>query len=394
MRNSMNADISYYKAWKEKELADNMLKGNPTQSFTKLTCYLHMVEQMNRGSITDIFVDEENRFKYMFLAFGACVRGYRSMRKVVSIDGTWLKGKYNGVLLLASAQDGNYHQYPLAWGIVDVECTSSWSWNAHHGHCTWHLSQNMKTRCKKKGATEMFLRIAKIYKGIEFDIAYNEFRNRYPEAAQYLDERDSIDRWTRAYCPKTHYNIMTTNGVESINARLLEERKLPIIALLDSLQKLTSSWFARYRHASIASNSNMTPTIEGILRSKFTDAQGMQVFELGRLEFDVRSRGHSAIVDLESKRCTCRVFDIDRIPCAHAIAASGLAKIDLYDTCSEYYSTMSWCMAYSETVYPVPEENEWPRNINFPFVLPPLLEKRVGRRKQNRIPSIGEFSKR
>ncbi|XP_073037013.1 uncharacterized protein [Primulina eburnea] len=250
----------------------------------------HPVPMMNRESITDIFVDEENQFKYMFLAFGACVRGYRSMRKVVSIDGTWLKDKYNGVLLVASAQDGNYHQYPLAWGIVDVECTSSWSWflmkllevvpdedelviisdrhqgiinavstvyrNAHHGHCTWHLSQNLKARCKNKGATEI---------------------NRYPEAAQYLDERDSLDRWTRAYCPKTRYNIMTTNGVESINARLLEERKLPIIALLDSLQKLASSWFARYRHASIASNANLTPTIEGILRSRFTDAQGIQV---------------------------------------------------------------------------------------------------------------------
>ncbi|XP_075478800.1 uncharacterized protein LOC142519650 [Primulina tabacum] len=266
--------------------------------------------------------------------------------------------------------------------------------NAHHGHCTWHLSQNMKTRCKKKGATEMFLHIAKIYKTFEFDIAYNDFRNRYPEAAQYLDERESLDRWTRAYCPKTSYNIMTTNGVESINARLLEERKLPIIALLDSLQKLASSWFARYRHASIASNTNLTPTIEGNLRSRFTDAQGMQFFELGCLEFDVRSRGHSAIVDLESKRCTCRVFDIDRISCAHAIAASWLAKIDLYDMCSEYYFTMSWCMAYSETVYPVPEENEWPHNINFPLVLPHLLEKRVGTRKQNRIPLIGEFSKR
>ncbi|XP_073304578.1 uncharacterized protein [Primulina huaijiensis] len=200
----------------------------------------------------------------------------------------------------------------------------------------------------------MFLHIAKIYKPFEFDNAYNEFRNRYPEAAHFLDERDSLDRWTRAYCSKTRYNIMTTNGVESINARLLEERKLPIIALLDSLQKLASC----------------------------------------RLEFDVRDRGHSAIVDLESKRCTCRVFDIDRIPCAHAIAASWLAKIDIYDLCSEYYSTMSWCMDYSETVYPVPEENEWPRNINFPLVLPPLVKKRVGRRKQNRIPSIDEFSKK
>ncbi|XP_073120890.1 uncharacterized protein [Henckelia pumila] len=337
IRNNMNADISYYKAWRGKELADNILKGDPTKSFTLLPCYLHMVEKMNRGSITDICIDEKNRFKYMFLAFGACVRGYRSMRKVVSIDGTW---------------------------------------------------------CKKKGAVELFLQIAKIYKQNEFDIAYSDFRKRYPEAAQFLDERDTLDRWTRAYCPNTRYNIMTTNGVESINARLLEERKLPIISLLDSLQRLTSSWFVRYRNASVAANTNLTPTIEGILRSRFTDAQGMQVFELGRLEFDVRSGRHSAIVDLESKRCTCRVFDIDRVPCSHAIAASWLAKIDLYQLCSEYYSTMTWCMAYSETVYPVPEESEWPRNINFPVVLPPCLEKRVGRKKQKRIPSIGEFSKR
>ncbi|XP_073138078.1 uncharacterized protein [Henckelia pumila] len=383
---------------------------------------------MNQGSITDICVDEEIRFKYMFLAFGACVKGYRSMRKCVSIDGTWLKGKYNGVLLVASAQDGNYHQYPLAWGVVDVESTSSWSWfltkllevvpdetglviisdrhqgiinvvssvyrNAHHGHCTWHLSQNLKTRCKKKGATEIFLQIAKIYKQNKFDVAYSDFRKRYPEAAQFLDERDTLDRWTRAYCPNTRYNIMTTNGVESINARLLEERKLSITSLLDSLQRLTSSWFVRYRNASIAANTNLTPTIEGILRSRFTDAQGMKFFKLGRLEFDVWSGRHSAIVDLESKRCTCRVFDMDRFTCAHAIAASWLANIDLYQLCSEYYSMMTWFMAYSETVYPVLEESEWPRNIIFSVVLPPCVEKRVGRKKQNRIPWIGEFSRR
>ncbi|XP_073120813.1 uncharacterized protein [Henckelia pumila] len=306
IHNNMNADISYYKAWKGKKLADNILKGDPTKSFTLLPCYLQMVEKMNQGSITEICVNEENRFKYMFLAFGACVRGYQSMRKVVSIDGTWLKGKFNGVLLVASAQDGNYHQYPVAWGIVNVESSFSWSWflkkllevvpdedelviisnrhqgiinavssvyrNAHHGHCTWHLSQNLKIRCKKKGATELFLQIEKIYKQNKFDIAYSDFRKRYPEAAQFLDERDTLDRWTRAYCPNTRYNIMTTNGVESINARLLEERKLPIISLLDSLQRLASSWFVRSRNALVAANTNLTPAIEGILRSRFTDA--------------------------------------------------------------------------------------------------------------------------
>ncbi|XP_073037045.1 uncharacterized protein [Primulina eburnea] len=382
MRNSMNADISDYKAWKGKELADNMLKGDPTQSFTKLSCYLHMVEQMNPGSITDIFVDEENRFKYMFLALVHALEDIEVCEKLYQLMLLEVVPDEDELVIISDR-----HQ-----GIINA--VSTVYRNVHHGHCTWHLSQNMKTICKKKGATEMFCTLQKFIKLSSFilhtmSLGIDILRQRNI----WMRETHLIDGLER-YCPKTHYNIMTTNGVESINARLLEERKLPIIALLDSLQRLASSWFARYRHVSIASNTNLTPTIEGILRSRFTDAQGMQVFELGRMEFDVRSRGHSAIVDLESKRCTCRVFDIDRIPCAHAIAASWLANIDLYDMCSRYYSTMSWCMADSETVYPVPEENEWPRNINFPLVLPPLLEKRVGRRKQNRFPSIGEFSKR
>ncbi|KZV50246.1 hypothetical protein F511_03200 [Dorcoceras hygrometricum] len=66
---------------------------------------------------------------------------------------------------------------------------------------------------------------------------------------------------------------MTTNGVESINARLRDERQLPIVALLESLQKLTTSWFARYRNASIVSTTNFTPAVESILRERYNAAR-------------------------------------------------------------------------------------------------------------------------
>lgn len=57
----------------------------------------------------------------MFVAFGASINGYQFMRKVVVADGTHLKGKYAGCLLAASAQDGNYQIFPLAFAIVDSE---------------------------------------------------------------------------------------------------------------------------------------------------------------------------------------------------------------------------------------------------------------------------------
>ncbi|XP_073318071.1 uncharacterized protein [Primulina huaijiensis] len=234
----------------------------------------------------------------------------------------------------------------------------------------------------------MFMRLAKIYKQTDFDLEYEKFKKIYPDAAKFLDESDSLDRWTRAYSPRSRYNIMTTNGVESINARLREERQLPIIALLNSLQTLTTSWFSRYRKASVASTTNFTPPIESILSERFNIGRGYQIYELGRLEFDVRSATNSDItnsdiVDLESKRCTCREFVIDKIPCSHAIAASYFCDVNFYSLCSKYYSVMIWSLASSEPIYLVLNQNEWP--LDDMLVLPPVIKRRRGRKKTKQI---------
>ena len=79
------------------------------------------VETVNDGTGVE-------RFKYMFLAFAASVKGYGYMRKVVVIDGTHLKGKYVGCLLTASAQDANYQIFPLAFAVIDGENDQAWTW--------------------------------------------------------------------------------------------------------------------------------------------------------------------------------------------------------------------------------------------------------------------------
>ncbi|KAL5577876.1 hypothetical protein UlMin_019575 [Ulmus minor] len=87
-----------------------------------------MLEKVNPGTIIHIAVDGDNRFKYLFLAFGVAIKGFKFMRKVVGIDGTFLKSQYKGVLLVAMAQDGNGQCYPIAWGIVDSENEDAWTW--------------------------------------------------------------------------------------------------------------------------------------------------------------------------------------------------------------------------------------------------------------------------
>ena len=120
-------------------------------------------------------------FKYLFLVFGATIRGFCYIRKVICIDGTFLLGPYKGVLWVAMAQDGNTKCYLVAWGIVDYENDDSWTWFlrrlrevigdtellfifnraqsikttistfykiVQQGACAWHVSQNAKNEFK------------------------------------------------------------------------------------------------------------------------------------------------------------------------------------------------------------------------------------------------------
>ena len=84
------------------------------------------------GSYTVTEIEPDGTFRYFFLAFGASVQGFQFCRPVISVDGTFLKGKSYGTLLLATALDGDNHLFPLAFSIVDSENDKSWSWFMNH----------------------------------------------------------------------------------------------------------------------------------------------------------------------------------------------------------------------------------------------------------------------
>ena len=88
-----------------------------------------MLEKKNPGTIIDIVTDVDNQFKYLFMAFSACIYGFRtSIRPIIAVDGTFLKSKYIGTLFVAVSKDGNNQIYPLAFRIGDSENNAYWEW--------------------------------------------------------------------------------------------------------------------------------------------------------------------------------------------------------------------------------------------------------------------------
>ncbi|XP_062088889.1 uncharacterized protein LOC133795455 [Humulus lupulus] len=436
MREEMKVQFSYWKAWKGKKWAQNLIRGTAKENFSLLPSYCHILKQVNLGTVTHIELDSKNTFKYFFMALGVTIRGFTYMRKVIGIDAAWIKTKHRGVLLVATTQDSEYHTYPIAWGLVDSENNASWTWfleklkelipdssnlcfisdrhqsiehavrhvyvMASHGACYWHVKQNIKHRFKSAASTKLYKKAAIAYRIKEFNKHFDHIRKIYPRVAKYLENDVKFKKWSRAHFGGNRYEVMTTNIVETVNNLMRKAREYPIIAMIDFIISTMGQWFLSRRREAYVVTTPLTPKREEILRKRWDEVGSLITLQLNENEYNVMCGEFDAIVNLRSKSCTCKIFDIEKLPCVHAIAAAGKSQPQnigelIYSMCSKFYTSEYWLLAYAETIYHVPPNSQWtniPEDVTAIQVIAPPKDKTKGRPKINRIPSQGEVSKR
>ncbi|XP_062103044.1 uncharacterized protein LOC133814042 [Humulus lupulus] len=116
------------KAWRSRKKALRLVRGNPDDLYQKLQMYLHMLKQANPGTITHLLTDKEDRLKYLYIVFSNSIKGWRYLRSIIAVDGTFLKNAHGGSLFSASTLDSNNNIFVLAFGIANSENDNSWLW--------------------------------------------------------------------------------------------------------------------------------------------------------------------------------------------------------------------------------------------------------------------------
>ncbi|KAL8479862.1 hypothetical protein ACS0TY_026708 [Phlomoides rotata] len=108
MKDEYGVDITYWKAWKNIEGAREHTFGNYNESYDQLCWYFEAIHRTNLGSIMELEVQNETKhFERIFIAFNTCIQGFKSCRPMLFIDGTFMKGRAKGILLSATAKDGD-----------------------------------------------------------------------------------------------------------------------------------------------------------------------------------------------------------------------------------------------------------------------------------------------
>ncbi|XP_034198149.1 uncharacterized protein LOC117613671 [Prunus dulcis] len=396
VKHNFGCTIHYSKAWKARELALLSIRGSAEEAYYILPAYCYELERMNPGTKTDIRTDENNHFVYLFMAVGACIRGFRSsMRPVIAVDATHLKSKYKGVMFVANAFDGNRNIYPLAFGIGDLETDASWHWfftklheaigecpnlviisdrnvsienvwnkifpTAQHGICFYHMKGNMKRTFKLKKRDHIlmhFEKAAKSYSIAEFDCHFRKIK-RKEHVAQYLEEA-GLHKWSRAHMDGRRYNVMTTNIAESINSVLRFARMLPVVHLIGEIVNLLVKWFTERRELALNCTTTLCPNFgEKKLRNRLEDAARMNVVKVNNAQYNVLDGNMDGLVDLTNNSCSCRKFQLEQLPCKHVVAVCSFLKVSVYAKASRYYTRKTWMDAYSDSIYPVQPHGMW-----------------------------------
>ncbi|XP_013688880.2 uncharacterized protein LOC106392617 [Brassica napus] len=421
MRMVYGVEISYSLAWDAREYAINAVKGIPEKGYEKIPKYLHIMKEANPGSHTFYERDTKGRFKYLFISFGQSVRGfYAAIRKVIVVDGTFLKSKYKGVLLVATALDGNSSLYPIAFGVVDSENDLAWNWfmrqlnmviaddhslvfvsdrnssiakaiarvypQAHHGICIHHLLNNVVTYFSGKGVAGLVAKASKAYRAADFRKVFTAIFAISPEIGQYLIDAD-VRKWARCQFPGYRYDIRTTNPAESINAALRTPREFPVIPLLDSIREMMTRWFFKRRTLSSKHSKPLTIAVEKKIDRRIEKGKTFKVFPVSDHRFLVQGDTFDCSVDLVRRTCSCGKFDLMKIPCRHAIKAGFSVGIRPHTLTDDMYTTASWRSAYEESINPISvPEDAWklPSHVEKSKMLPPESIRAAGRRKKRR----------
>ncbi|KAH9662769.1 SWIM-type domain-containing protein [Citrus sinensis] len=334
MQYEYRVQLTYQQAYRAREVGLEIVRGNPAESYNLLLKYSHVLTTANEGTVTHLEQDGDGNFLYYFVALGSSIKGFMQyIRPVIAVDGTHLKGLYRGSMFVATCLDGNNQLYPLAIGIMDSENNDAWEWfmiklhgvigdrpelviisdrciairravlkvfhNATHGVCFYHVK-------------------AKAYGHEEFKRQLEGLWMIHSGAADYLENNVGTCNW-----PRSQFEGRRKIMAESMTTRL-------------------TTW------------------ADEIVTERRTIAERMIVRPVSLHRFQVIGGGlKEGLVDLQKRTCSCRVFQLDQLVCAHAIAACLTHRVDFINLCSDFYTTESLAMAYAQPVEPVGDVADW-----------------------------------
>jgi hypothetical protein len=278
-----------------------LLWGDWKEAYAKVPRLLYAIAHFNPDTRCDIdtcgqwLPNETGRYypvlKHVFWCFPQCVAGFAHCRPVISVDGTFLTGKYKGMLMVAVGMAAENQLVPLAFALVEGENNGSWKWflghvrkqvldpdrhvcmiSDHHrglhngakdhleGYpplihkwCSCHFATNIWNKQRRNDIIARLKACARLRRRKKFEARLKELDKILNDDTKtwLFEQLSEKSKWALAFDEgSSRYGIMTTNISEVFNFVLKGICSLPVSGIVDyTFHKCNEYFVSRWEKA-------------------------------------------------------------------------------------------------------------------------------------------------
>ncbi|XP_074315267.1 uncharacterized protein LOC141651452 [Silene latifolia] len=341
--------------YRMREKALSLINGGHDESYALLPAYVEMIKETNLGSYVICAWTVMNtpkkplQFKSLFVSFNAQFRGLiEGCRSLIGVDGTHLKGNHGGGLLSAIAVDGNNEIFLVAVGVVEAENKENLS------NFFWHLKQMLSESGRED---------------------WTIISDRQKELSQHWTKYGLhfTEGFVQDICVKT--SKKTTLGFLRINCsgkllmltpilfskkHLIPWFSMEVIVVADGIRRISMVRHATRQHVAESwPDDGICPNIRdrlGVLKkeSRFCEAFSSSA----KACYEVRDGRTYLPVSLTNRTCKCGQWQINGIPCKHAIRAIITANRKPEAYVSDWFSVARYKAACGLSILSIPDSEQ------------------------------------
>ncbi|KAJ0510412.1 putative transcription factor interactor and regulator CCHC(Zn) family [Helianthus annuus] len=325
-------------------------------------------------------------------------QGVTSKAPLLFLDSTPLNSRYQGMLLTATAADGDDGAFPVAFAVVDEENDDNWHWfltqlkpmvspvgtpgqitfvadfqkgireslreifggECYHAYCLGYLAEKLNKDLKghfshdaRRLMVEDLYAAAHAPKLEAFEKCCEDIKAISPEAYNWVI-RSEPEHWANAFFGGLRYNHMTSNFGHMFYSWVSEANELPITQMIDELRGKMMQLIYTRRVESTQWMTRLTPSMEEKLKNEIIKGRSVQVIRAHGSKFEVRYVDMIEVVDIENWDCSCKGWLLTGLPCCHAIAVLEQYGRSPYDHCSRYFHVEMYHLTYADSIHPIP----------------------------------------
>ncbi|XP_019248779.1 PREDICTED: uncharacterized protein LOC109228049 [Nicotiana attenuata] len=393
LKEAFELNASKGKCKRAKRMVLEILEGSFTDGYKKLEAYANELRDSNPGSDVVINLSKEalakgkRKFLRMYIFFKAMKMGFKEgLRPFIGLDGTFLKGKAKGQLLVAVGQDNMNHFYPLSWAIVDKETKRTWNWFLGLLHNSLELQIGEGITFMSDMQKFLFLLSAGLIDAINIVLpeAHHRFCVRHIESnwckrwSKGGGELEKLLWWSAWSSYEEEFQDQLNHMGQLDEPAILEERYKPIIGMLEDIRIKVMNQLREHEDSVTKWSGEFSPKTMKLYNEYMKIAQVCRVDSNGDNGFEVSEGSDKHIVNLRIKRCTYRAWDLTGIPYPHAIKALLYKRIDSLTKMHWFHSKEACLLTCKHKSQPVRGEKFWKVDPS-QAMEPPELVKLAGR---------------